>query len=470
MDTYVNPNDTYVPSAEVEQGIKISDGDFQKSKDYYIEGATTPIALFCVGFVALVVFNICLCCGVAKVCTRGKSDSHTLSCGEYCTSLIFTAFFIICLLAAHILYLGYSDVGDALDIMRTSTDEIESGFDDMNDHVNSLYSASEDLLPLCTAYNCQTLAEAVSGGVEYMSDDLGAIPDDVLKVNEAIDNAETVVNLLTFVMYCFLMVALVVYLLTQFCCKAAPSGAICCGNIAFCTVAFIGILWMVITSVTADFCYENPTINTLNAMSASKDQMYLVWYSSCHSGENPVHRYVNYTNVANEAIIDSLVNDTSTEARDIRRQTTLITHFLGDLTQATHDSCSPVQAAWLLLLNDGVCDSFFLGVRTIWICEVAACISLFFLMITGAIIGKAAKDSDESVRPYGGAGRRGKYEIDGGDLEFEEEEAQQEDVFPENSRMGGGRAGGKGKRHGGQLGEDEEVGEDQQRMSLDFEY
>ena len=455
MSTYINPNDTYIPSEEVEQSTSISSGDFENSELYVMKGAAVPIALFCIGLVALFSLNCCLCFGAARMCTSRKTEySHTLSCGEFCTNLIFIIFFIICFIAAHVLYTGYGEVGDGFDIMRTSANTIELGFDEMNGLTLTLLQHAQNLKVLCFGYGCYELALDVDGGASYMYDDLERIPSDVHEVGVAIDDAESLVNALTFVMYCCLMFTLATYVLTEFCCKANPFGAICCGNITFIIIAFIGVLWMIITSVTADYCYENPTINTLNAMSASKDQMYLIWYSSCYSGENPIHRYVNYTNVANEEIIVMMENDNSTRADQIRVQTTQVTSLLGDITDASWASCSPVQSGWLSLVNDGVCDSFFLGVRTIWICEMVACITLFILMITGAIIGMSAKDSQEAVHP--GDSRAGHYRASGGedDLEFLDETPRENDQKVEMP----------------QLGEDHTADQEQPKFSLDFEH
>ena len=397
MSTYVNPNDTYVPSSEVEQGTDISSGDFQKNQDYYIDGATTPIALFCLGFVALVVLNCCLCCGISKVCASA-SEKHAVSCGQQFFGFIFFVFFIICFIASHMLYLGYGDASDGLEIMRGSVEELGGGFDEMDD-VSKLLSVHGDVVKdKCTAYgSCLDAAETVVDGVGYMQDDIQDIPDYVDDITAYIDMIEQFLLLCMFLMYGLLLITMVLYLLTQLCCKPKMGGAICCGNIAFFMVSLIGILWMVITSITADFCYENPTINTLNLMQANKGQMYLVWYSSCHSGENPINRYINHTHIGNEDIISAIGADNSAAARSILAETTAISQLLGNMTRSTLESCSPVQSGWLSLLNEGVCDSFFLGVRMIWICEVWACISLFFLMITGAIMGKNAKNHEKQI-------------------------------------------------------------------------
>jgi hypothetical protein len=396
--TYVNPNDTYVFSAEVEQGTDISSGDFQKSKDYYIEGAAVPIALFCIGFLSLIAFNICLCCGVAKICTSQKAATNH----HYFASLLFVIFFVICFLATHLLYMGYSDVVDGFDVMRTATSAIGSGFDGMSFDSNNLDGESDLLQPLCLNYGCNLEATRLYDGVEYMLDDLEEFTSNSDNVNSGIDMLEMVVTLMMFVMYACLLIAMIGYIMTGLCCKANPKGAICCGNLSFFVVAFIGILWMIVTSITADYCYENPTVNTINALSASKGQMYVVWYSSCHSGFNPMHRYINHTTVSNQQVIDYVGSDTSDAANEIRNHTTLISGYLEDLTLSTHQSCSPIQAGWLSLLNEGVCDSFFQGVRVIWICEVAACISLFFLMVTGGIMGKNHGADETSVLPEGG--------------------------------------------------------------------
>lgn len=398
VSTYVNPNDTYTPSEEVKQGTEISSGDFQKSRDYYTDGATVPILLFCFGFLALVVFNLCLCCGIAKLCaTKHKITDHALSCGEYCNRIVFGSFIIICFLATHILYVGYSDVVDGFDIMRSSTTQIAGGFDEMNMHIASLATKADSLKSKCDNYGCSDEAADVEQGVGYMNDDLGKIPDYTEDINSGIDMAEEYVTLLMFVMYGCLMISILVYIFTELCCKAKACGAICCGNIAFVIVAFIGILWMVLTSVTADYCYENPTVNTISVLPANKGQMYVVWYSSCHSGFNPVDRYINYTHAANQEVNEQVGNDNSQDAQDIKADTAAIHSLLNNLTVSTIESCPPVQTGWLSLLNEGVCTSFYEGVRVIWICEVAACISLFFLMVIGAIIGRTAKEDSKIV-------------------------------------------------------------------------
>jgi hypothetical protein len=433
-----------------------------------------PIVLFCVGFLALIVLNCLLCGGVAKLCTSRKADDqHNLTCCEYCISLTFTIFFIICFLSAHVLYIGYTDVADGLEVMRSSNLEISEGYYDMNVDAASLHTHTDLLIPMCEDYGCLEEAEKLEEGVVYMMEDLRDIPDDVEDINIAIDDAEKVINLLTFAMYCALVATLATYVITQFCCKAQPIGAICCGNIAFVLIAFIGILWMLITSITADFCYENPTVNTLDALSASKDQMYLIWYSSCYSGENPVFSYVNVTTAANEAIIAYIGSNSSTQANNIRQQTTYITSGIEKFIYSTHQSCSPVQSAWLLMVNEGVCDHFYHGVRIIWICEVTACISLFFLMITGAIIGMGARYNEASVVPvsrgaWGGSKKRRDKKYEAGssamdDLEFEDEE--------EGDCLGDGR--GPPAVAMQMLGEDHSAKkerEEDRRMSLDFEY
>jgi hypothetical protein len=390
MDLYENPSDTYVASSEVEQGTSISPGEFQKNTDYFIEGATTPIVLFCLGFVGLLLYNIGLCCGCCRVFAGKTGATPILSI------IIFYAFLIVCFLSTHILYVGYSDVVDGLDIMRTSLDDVDEGFSGINDAVAGLQIEVDLLDTMCGTLNCSTSTDTLSKGLEYLTvcttDDTGNIPNYVDDVSTGIDKMESFITLLMFVMYAFLMLAILTYILTEMCCKTKTAPAICCGNIAFVIVAFIGILWMVTTSVTADFCYENPTINTLNIVpGASKGQMYAVWYSSCYSGFNPLYRYVNYTFDGNQEVIDYVTLASMSNKEMILNQTEVIDQSINILETAVYDSCDPVQRGWFLLLNEALCGSFFEGVRVIWICEVAACISLFMLMITSAIIDNTAE-------------------------------------------------------------------------------
>lgn len=401
MSTYVNPNDTYVPSDEVKQAKDISSDDFAENDgDYIVKAATLPIVLFCIGVVALIVFNCCLCCGAAKICAKHKEGA---SCGDACVKIIFAAFIVICFLSAHILYVGYGELGSGFDILRDSASGIGKGFQDLSTYSISLQNHTDNVYDLCATGGCYEKGRQVQRGGDWLYDDIARIPDEIDTIVGYIDDAEQAVNLLTFLMYCCLMVSLVVYILTELCCKASAAGAICCGNIAFFIVALIGVLWMIILTITADFCYENPTVNLLEAMKADKGQMYVIWYSSCYSGENPVYRYLNWTDVHNEAIVSAYASASGSTAEDIRTETAYVSGLLDDLDGVTYDSCPPVQTNWLSFVNDGICGDFFLGVRTIWICEMVACISLFFLMITGAILAMSAKYK-ESIHPAGAGG------------------------------------------------------------------
>lgn len=410
--TYTNPNDTYVPSAEVEMGTRISPDDFQKSQDYFVTGAAIPIVLFGLGFLSLVCLNVCLCCGVSKVCAASASK-HTVSCGEHCFAVIFFVFLVICFLATHVLYLGYGDTQDGFEIMRTSVTAVGDGFNDINAINKVMLNHSSTILQICSQnsqYGCLNSSSTLDSAVVYVQDDLSDIPDYVDWINDVIDMMEEFVLLCMFVMYGLLMTTILLYVFTQLCCRTHMVSAICCGNIAFFIVSLIGVVWMAATSITADFCYENPTVNTVNLMKTSKQQMYTAWYTSCYSGFNPLYRYINQTEYGAEAVMRSIGNDTSAGAMSIRAHNNDIINLLPNLTVATRDSCAPVQAGWLPLVNDGVCDSFFMGVRTIWICEVAACISLFFLMLVGAIMSRSSineriaahlPDDDDKADPEG---------------------------------------------------------------------
>ena len=78
------------------------------------------------------------------------------------------------------------------------------------------------------------------------------------------------------ILYICLFTSFVLY--TSFVvCKLRGWLAATVGHISFVLTSFFGMFWMIMTSLVADWCTDNPTVNLLESLKDGDLRNYMIW-------------------------------------------------------------------------------------------------------------------------------------------------------------------------------------------------
>lgn len=404
ISNYSNPADDFEPTEEHKQAHKISGEDFERNEEYIRAAAEIPAVLFVLGFVSLIILDILLCICMDKRPTR---DGHKFAW------VMYYGMSIAALIASLCVYLGYSDVEDGLDKLDKSVVAVQDAFDVLatdGDELEKNYDTMEtncESSPACCGYTdiAARLDDFYSAWESY-DEDTSAMIDSADDVIDYMDSYSQYAVQFTLVIFLFVFVSMVLSVSAGLCRSRRGVGcASCCGSISFLVVMLVGAIFMLLTAITGDICYDDPTLTILNTAPSGNAQAYMVWYSTCGAtGENALFDYTaSLTNSTNAILTDIETAqadhaECNTESEFLAIEVAALA-ALDNIDQIVKDaSCKDVQDAWFTAVNDGICGSLFSGLLTCWLIALISTILIFSLQIPATTIA-GALSSFTTVRP-----------------------------------------------------------------------
>jgi len=366
-----------------------------------------PIFLFALGLFSLTMVDIGLCCGCTKSCAMNKEGSPR---SMVIPTIICYGLLVICFISTHILYLGYGEMTTGFGNVVDGIDAIEDTYNDLGATASLIGENSARMTELCPNVTCSEGAELASAD-ELVGTDGSFIAQ--------IDTVTALTSLATsglegflvlyvvpamFVMYVFLIVAILTYLVSLVC-KQKGWFSATIGHICWVIVAVCGIVWMVLVSLLADFCYENPTVNTIEMFTfGGDDRAFIQWYATCYEGrainvsdtgeifyenENPMDEFLDEVgNIYSDFLTDTDPSPGTAVEPYIELRALAAEQLELITTSKDVVYCPNMQESWFKIVNDGVCGSIFEGTRNVWIAEISSCLLLFFIIIFASILSR----------------------------------------------------------------------------------
>ena len=401
---YTNPEDDFTPTDKHKQAHSISGEDFERNEEYVNAVITTPIVLVVLGIVSVIFLQILICCCSAKI---PKAEGHKFAWITYYFLVIATIIVVM------FVYLGYDSAEAGLEKLRDFIVFMDDEWTVLFTDGEALRDNYDTMTTLSTTSSCCALAD-ISYELEQFDREVGHYEDDSEGV---INNAEDVVDyidgygsygiMLTLLTWFFVFFSMIFYLIFGFCKSAGGvSCAKCCGCTSFHVVMLLGALFMILTAVVGDICYDDPTLAILEAVPPGKGQDYLIWYSTCGAtGYDPLLEYTDllegYSNDILDAINSTIVANPScaSEAEFIALKDEAEDALDNlDLVEV-HAECSGTQDEWFIAVNEGVCEDFFTGLRTCWLVALISTLLMWILQIPAAVISKALTAKPSAVAP-----------------------------------------------------------------------
>jgi hypothetical protein len=435
-DGYNNPDDTYTPSNNVNNGAAISGVDFDVSDTEYISTVLVkPILLFVLGFLSLFFLNLGLCCRCCCKCCRCLPNDHHTEKGHDHDShekrekyinhqkmmvtavemlLIFSVLLAdtLCFYGYTYLQSGTASLNEAFDMLLVIMKEVQASCLSLKDVDTPGITASKNAAKI----SC-SVASGVLANLDEFCDTLATtsetLYDTVTKLVDYIELGQTYVNdflaanLRTFVflIWCFAAVATGLFLLFRICrSECGTKFAIFWGELTFFLILLINLPLMVFTQILGDFCVQ-PTANILGTLGAGDMKEMVYYYSHC---------------VGNDTIGEALLA-VKGAMTDINNATSVLKTFCpsgtagyDDLTDmdgyitdsgsrfaeiADSISCENFQAVWFKLMNDAFCGGFYSGVYSLWVSQFITSFFLFFLIVTATVSYQYFKKTDKLVVP-----------------------------------------------------------------------
>ena len=192
-----------------------------------------------------------------------------------------------------------------------------------------------------------------------------------------------------FVLYGFLILASISFFVSTVC-KAKGWLAATIGHISFVLCSICGVVWMTATSLIADWCDPNPTINILESIGTRDLQRYFIWYATCNPelGSSPLFNIINYSISVNQYINQTIAGNRSYYGND--DYTLIQTDAVNNIHQLNMaldtSACKPFQQEWFSTINDNLCGTLYNGVYDVWVAQITSCLLLFFIIITSSVV------------------------------------------------------------------------------------
>lgn len=396
---YTNSADNFSPTVAHKQAHMISGKDFERNEEYIEAVLTLPIVLCGLGFISLIVWDIIICaCSPKKAVKEGHQAAWILYYGISIGIVVLGLF----------VYMGYADLDDGLGRIEGAISTVQDRFDLVAMGGDDLRADYETMHTNCLNSDCckmTTIQQNLNNFDRY----LGYLEDDSLGV---IDNADDVVEymdeysdfglLFTLLISFFLIISMIFYLLFAFIkSNGGMTCASCCGNITFIVVMIIGAIFVIMTATVADICYEDPTYTIINQVPPGKGQVYLTWYATCgETGSNPLFDYSDRLTMELNALLNTIASmqtcATEPEFQKIKEAASDSLVTIDKVVEVA--ACEDVQAAWFDAVNDGVCGTFFSGLRICWIIALLATLLIFILQVPSSIVRNACS-ANATIHP-----------------------------------------------------------------------
>lgn len=400
---YDNLNDTYSPSAFVKYGHKISGQDFDANKKYVKRVLYVPFAILCLGVLAflglLLGLMSRLCCECGKCLPDVKNANYEQY--RFYHSIVFYVLAFLVVAFDQLIFMGMTSLDKGLNTINDALQSVKDLFDDMNSEGDGLtvlgddlateYAAAKQSCPAANYGDISSYLESYDNAVSEFQDSIDKVLDSLNKVLDHSENEGTLYRTIClYVMWGIAVISVFLFLGGHVLQKLCLSQfAVTWGMIVYLIFLILGALWLLTTSVLADFCMD-PSYNAVKSLPTKNDLRSLgVYYTTCN-GTNPLQNDINEgwedIHKLNNSV-NALLNSTCYNNNDLLQMRTTINSIADSFTTVEQDlSCPPLQTLWFSFVNDGLCDDTYTGIFYVWGSQIFTSFFLFFLCLTAVVV------------------------------------------------------------------------------------
>lgn len=408
-EVYNNPDDTYEPSSNVENGAAISGVDFDTTSDYLSTVLIKPILLFCLGFVSLFGLNLGLCCRCLCTCCScaPKKDisEKELSHQKLMITGIEILLIFSVLLADTLCFYGYTSLQEGVDKLNDAFDGLLVIFTNVKSSSYLLYMQDAPTMTTSTTAAKTTCSNAAS--ILSEMDDFNValnsaaklLYDAVVSLVNYIDTGKDIVNnyvdayLRTFVFIIWAFAAMATFWFVLFRIFKSECGtkfAIFWGELTFFLILLFNVPMMILAQVLGDFCVQ-PTHNIIKATPDGQLEDMVRFYSHCTGndtiGEKLLAVQSALTDISNATA--TIMTHPSFGCSSDSNLATIVSTIstvggrFGDISG--YLTCANFQTVWFTLMNDSFCGGIYSGIYSLWVSQFITSFFLFFLIVCASI-------------------------------------------------------------------------------------
>eukprot|EP01041_Mallomonas_annulata_P000597 gene597-1154_t len=365
-------NETYKPTeviSNVHAISEISDGNFNRTKEYFVNTAIIPAIILGLGVLSFILFNVGLvfrlCCPSCAMGPRNvllpNEDIATLerknSERKLGWEVSFSVFLFSTLLCGLCIYFGNYYIIQAVRIIDPAILEARNLFLKVGNKTNTIALYGNDLQITLSSSNCSVFEPAYN--------ELAPEIQKYIKISSTTSDESYRIATLA----------------TNICCAAF---SICTGEFIFLIIICICSAWLFLTFILADFCIA-PVDNFIKLMPEGTAREAATYYTTC-IGTSPfatplqkansiLSMFGNLVDLLVTFPLSPCVGDDSLE-----RGQGLSGQVMNALTVLSNTtSCPLIREQFQKFAYRGICGKLFLGVSSLWLSQI---LTSFFLLLT----------------------------------------------------------------------------------------
>jgi hypothetical protein len=401
---YTNPADPYRPDQYVNIGHLFSRSEVSYEKSYYERDLLIiPLVIFILGVLSLFFLNVgllfrccCLCCKCLPTINSDVAESENLAKFKRNRTVILVFFYMFCLFALaadQLSWIGNVAVSKGVDNVKESINGLKTIFIALSADAASLVKLAVTLRAdfnsaVATCPQINNLQQYIPAYENYAGSYLSAIngiPGDLNDLNDKIDfYAVYYRNIAFYLIWALAIFSILSMVLWQLCKKVIMLKlSMFIGMLTYCLEIVVTLVFMIVTSLTADICSPSPSYNFVRLAPVGDFKNLLSYYTSC-VGPNVIGGYLDSAISAINQIKQGL-QQAKDNAQCLNNQG--IAAMQNDLSQIVdifanielNFLCPNIRSLWFNMVNTGLCKNLYTGFYSIWISQL---VTSFFVLLT----------------------------------------------------------------------------------------
>jgi hypothetical protein len=155
------------------------------------------------------------------------------------------------------------------------------------------------------------------------------------------------------------------------------------GMITYCLEIIVTLVFMIVTSLTADICSPSPSYNIVRLSPAGEIRNFLSFYTSCVGVDvigNSLKSAMSAINQIKERLQQVQSNGQCLNDQGIAAMQNGLSQISNIAANIESNlSCPNIRSLWFNLVNTGVCKNLYIGFYSIWISQL---VTSFFVLLT----------------------------------------------------------------------------------------
>lgn len=407
---YVNPNDTYSPNQYVKYGHKLTGQEFSTDMSYLERALYTPIIIFALGLVALILFNLgllCRCCFQSCRCMPSQENESAFKRNALILRIFFFLFLLIAIIIDQLVFLGNQDVDTGVKLINDQVAKLQLVLGNIENNAKLLQSYGYDMTDEYNAAKTSCASTHISGYDSEISTYQSSMDSLVSALKPVTKNLNNVHDYIQLYGIFYRNIALyIIWGLAILCCLLilfffflkTLTGMKCMLFFTMVTYALyliLGVPWVLVASIGGDLCMA-PTANLLKSMPKDSDLRNIASYYATCIGNNTLQHDIDSGTSSLTAMNSSLTmlltppyipTQNCPGNHDIQSLQGTMNYISYAVDGIELDlTCSPIQEIWFAMMNEGFCKNLYTGIFYIWGSQLVTSFFLFLLMVTMSMI------------------------------------------------------------------------------------